>query len=465
MLGLFGTLDLASRSLAAQQEAMSVAGQNMANVSNPAYAEEQTVVQDSAPIDTPAGEEGTGANVVSITEVRDHLLDQQIQSENSNTGSYTAQQSALQSAESYLGEQLTNTSGTAAGSTDGLAAKLDSLFNSFSSLTTSAGNPDTVVQSAQQVATQFNQDSSSLQQINSNLNTSIQNDVDASNQDLTDIAALNQQIMVAEGGGGTANQLVDERQQKIEDLAGKLNITTSSQASGAINISIGNVAMVTGASNVDSLQTYDAGGGQLGVQDTVGATPLAVTGGSIGGNMTARDGALADLRTGLDTLASQLITQVNTIYSPGYNSAGGTGQNFFTGSNAGNIAVNSSLVADPSQFQTSSTAGADGDTSIALALAQLGTQSNAALGNQSITGNYAQVVASLGSAIDTATDHLNTSQAISTSLTTQRSSESGVSIDQEMTNVMQFQKAYEASAQLVTTLNQMLETVIDMKTA
>jgi flagellar hook-associated protein 1 FlgK len=455
---------MASRSLSAQQEASAVAGQNMANVNNPGYARERAVIQTAPPLDTPAGQEGTGANLVSITEVRDNLLDQQIQSENSATGSYAAQQTALQNAESYMGEQVTNTSTSAAGSTNGLAAKLDNLFNSFSSLTTSAGNPGSVVQSAQEVATQFNQDSSSLQQINSNLNTSIQNDVNASNQDLTDIAALNQQIMVAQGGGGTANDLVDERQQKIEDLAGKLDITTSAQANGSISISIGNVAMVTGGSNVDTLQTYDTGGGQLGVQDSVGAAPLAVTGGSIGGNMTVRDGALADLQTGLDTLASQLITKVNTIYAAGYSSSGATGQNFFTGSTSGNIAVNSALVADPSQFQTSSTAGAGGDTGIALALAQLGTQSNAALGNQSINGNYAQIVSDLGTAINTATDQLNTSQTISTSLANQRSSESGVSIDTEMTNLMQFQKAYEASAQLITTLNQMMETVISMKT-
>ena len=118
MLGLFGTLNSAASSLAAQQEAMAVAGQNMANVNNPAYAREQAVVQNNMPIDTPAGEEGTGVGVVSITEVRDSLLDSQIQSENSVTGSYTAQQTALQNAEACLGEQLTN-SGNSAASTGG----------------------------------------------------------------------------------------------------------------------------------------------------------------------------------------------------------------------------------------------------------------------------------------------------------------------------------------------------------
>jgi flagellar hook-associated protein 1 FlgK len=188
-----------------------------------------------------------------------------------------------------------------------------------------------------------------------------------------------------------------------------------------------------------------------------------VTGGSIAGNITVRDGALAGLQTSLNTLASQLITQVNNIYSAGYDSSGGTGQNFFTGTSAATIGVNSALVANPSQFQGSSTAGAGGDTQIALSLANLATQSNPALGNQSLTQSYAQTVSNLGNAIQTSADQFNTSQAISTTLANQRSSQSGVSIDQEMTNLMEFQKAYEASAQIVTTINAMMETVINMK--
>jgi flagellar hook-associated protein 1 FlgK len=467
MLGLFGALDLASRSLATQQAGTTVAGQNMANVNNPAYAREQTVIQTSDSIETSAGEEGTGADVVSITEARDSLLDNQIQSENSVTGSFTAQQTALQNAEAYLGEQLSSTSSSssATSSSNGLAAMLSNLFNSFSSMTTDAGDSATVVQAAQAVTNQFNQVSANLSQVRSNLNTTIQNNVASCNQDLNQIATLNQQIVQAEAGGGTANNLVDTREQTIENLAGLVNISTTAQSNGSVNISIGGVSMVAGSSAVDGLQTYDAGGGQLLIQDENSATPLSVTGGSIGGNITARDGALSTLQTSLDTLASQLVTQVNNIYSAGYDSSGGTGQLFFTGNSAANISVNSALVSDPSQFQASSTAGAGGDTKIALALANLSTQTIPALGNKSLSQSYSQTVSNLGNAIDAATNQLNTSQAISTSLTNQRSSESGVSIDQEMTDLMEYQKAYEASAQLVTTLDSMMETVIDMKPA
>jgi flagellar hook-associated protein 1 FlgK len=465
MLGLLGTLDLASRSLAAQQEAMAVAGQNMANANNPAYADEQAVIQSTPALETSAGQEGTGVSVAAITETRNAMLDSQITAENSATGSYTAQQSALQNAEAYLGEQLANTS-SGTSSPNGLAAGLSNLFDAFSSLSTDPTNSasiQTVLQSAQQVTNQFNQVSANLTQVQSGLNASIASDVASSNQDLSQIASLNQQIVMAEAGGETADQLVDAREQTIENLASKVNISTSAQADGSVNISIGGVAMVTGdsATPVDGLRTYTNAGGQTLVEDQNSATPLTLAGGSVGGGITARDGALAALQTSLDAAANQLITSVNNIYSRGFapNNGDSTGQLFFTGSGAADIAVNSALVGDPGQFQSSGAAGASGDNSIVLALAQLDDPSG---GAPTVSQNYAQAVATLGDAISAATDQLNTSQAVSTTLTNQRNSQSGVDIDTEMTSLLQFQKAYEASAQLVTILNNMMQTAVGM---
>jgi flagellar hook-associated protein 1 FlgK len=462
MLGLFGSLDMASRSMAAQQEAMAVAGQNMANANNPAYADEQAVITPTTPLETTAGQEGTGVSVTGITDLRNSLLDNQITAETSVTSSYTAQQSALQSAQTYLGEQLSDSSSSGATSSSGLTADLSNLFNSFSSLSTNPSDlttRQTVVQNAEQVATQFNQVSANLTQVQAGLNTSISNGVASSNQDLTEIATLNNQIMEAQVQGQSADQLVDTREATIENLAGQLNITTAAQADGSVSISVGGVAMVTGGQAVNSLQTYTDSNGNTMVEDQNTSTPLDITGGSIGGNITARDGALANLQNSLDTLAGQLITSVNNVYSKGYDLNGNTGADLFTGSDASDISVNSSLANDPSAFQAGGTAGATGDNSVALALAQLDNPSS---GTQTVSQSYAQTVAALGSAITTATDQLNTSQAVSTTLTNQRSSETGVDIDTEMTNLLQFQKAYEASAQLVNTINTMMQTAISM---
>jgi flagellar hook-associated protein 1 FlgK len=472
MLGLFGTLDMAARSLSVQQEATEVAGQNLANASNAAYARQQLVVQSATPLQTSLGQEGTGVDAIAITEVRNSILDNQIQAEASVTGSLSAQQSSLQEAEAYLDEQMsaqssTGSSAASASSSNGLAAALSGLFDSFQSLSTNPSDlsqRQAVIAAAQQLAGQFNQVSSQLGQVQSGLNASIQSDVATANQDLSGIASLNQQIIQAQAGGGTANDLVDQREQLIENLAGTANLSLADDSNGGIDVSIGGVTMVSGENMVDSLTTADAANGNATVQDANSSAPLALTSGSIEGEMTARDGALAGLQGGLDTLASQLITNVNQIYSAGYDLNGNTGQNFFVGSNAATIGVSSSLASDPTQFQASAAAGATGDNTIALSLAQLANQNISALDGQTLSQSYAQNVANLGDAISSVNDQLNNSQAVSQMLTTQRASASGVNIDQEMTNLLQFQKAYEASAELVTTVNQMLQALVTMKT-
>jgi flagellar hook-associated protein 1 len=468
MVGLFGTLDMGARSLAVQQEEMTVSGQNLANVNNPSYAEEQLVISESTPDETPIGEEGTGVQMTGISETRDPLLDTQIQGEASVTGSLTAQQTYLQNAEAYLDEQIsTSTSSASPDSPNGLASDLSNLFDSFQSLSADPSDlslRQTAIQAAQQVTAQFNQVSTELSSVQADLNTSVQNDVASANQDLTSIATLNQQIVEAQAAGGSAVQLVDQREQTLENLAGLANFSATTEANGAVNISIGGVAMVAGVNAVNSLQAYDPGNGNLLVQAQTGGTSITLTGGSIEGEITARDGALATLQNGLNTLASQLITQVNSIYSAGYDLNGNTGQDLFTGTNASDIGVNSNVANDPSEFQAAGVAGAAGDNTVALALAKLGGQDIASLNNQTFGANYAQTVSDLGNSISSVNDNLNNSQAVAQMLSNDRASTSGVSLDSEMTNLIQYQKAYEASAEMITTLNEMLQTVVSMKT-
>jgi flagellar hook-associated protein 1 len=467
MIGLFGALDAGANSLSVQEEAMEVTGQNLANVNTTGYSRQQVDIQAATPIQTSIGQEGTGVIATGISQATDALLNTQIQSENSVNGSLNAQQQALQDAETSLNEQITNTS-TGTSSPSGLTADISNLFAGFQSVSadpTDLSQRQSLAASAQQLSTEFNQVSSQLGVINTQLNSSIQSGVTSANQDLTQIAALNQQIIQADDDGGSANDLTDEREQAIEDLSNYTSVTAITQSNGGINISIGGTTMVSGGSVTDSLATYDSGGGQLLIKAQNAGTPLTLTGGSIEGNITTRDGTLANLQTSVNTLASQLITQVNGIYSSGYDLNGNTGANFFTGTDASNIGVNSTVVNDPSSFQAAGSAGAAGDNSVALSLAQLANTSISGLNNQTFSQSWAQTVGNLGDAISSVNDQVTNSASVTQMLTSQRQSVSGVSIDEEMTNLMQFQKSYEASAQLVTTLDQMLQTVISMVAA
>jgi flagellar hook-associated protein 1 FlgK len=308
---------------------------------------------------------------------------------------------------------------------------------------------------------QFNQVSSGLSTVTSSLNTSIQNGVTAVNQDLSQIASLNQQIMVAQGSGGTADQLEDEREQTIENLAGYVNLTTSAQANGTVNVDVGGANMVTGDTVTNTLRT-ESSDGQLSV-GLVNDGELTLTSGSIAGSMAARDGAVTTLQSSLDTLAGQLITQVNNVYQNGTDLNGNSGQAFFTGSDAANIGVNDALANDPSAFQASST-GQPGDNGVVLAMAQLADTALPDLNNQTMSQYYSQAVGSFGSSLQSVNEQLTNSTSVAQMLTTQRASASGVNTDTEMTNLLQFQKAYEASAELISTVNEMLSTLVNMKT-
>jgi flagellar hook-associated protein 1 FlgK len=404
-------------------------------------------------------------DAVSITSMRNALLDAQVAAEGSVTGSLTAQQSALQNAEAYLNEQLSNnSSSSAASSSTGLTADLSSLFSSLQTLSTDPSNisdRQAVIQSAQQLTEQFNQVSSGLSTVTSDLNTSIQNGVTAVNQDLSQIASLNKQIMVAQGSGGTADQLEDEREQTIENLAGYVNLTTSAQANGAVNVDVGGINMVNGDTVTDTLDTITSNGKIYAA--SVNDGELTLTSGSIAGSVTARDGTVTTLQNSLDTLAGQLITQVNGVYEGGTDLNGNSGQPFFTGSDAATIGVNGSLVNDPSAFQASST-GQPGDNGVVLAMAQLADTPLADLNNQTMSQYYSQAVGSFGSSLQSVNEQLTNSTSVAQMLTTQRASASGVDTDTEMTNLLQFQKAYEASAELISTVNEMLSTVVNMKT-
>jgi flagellar hook-associated protein 1 len=473
MLGLFGALNMASGAMDAQQEGIEVSGENMANVNNPAYAREQLQLQSSIPLQTSIGSEGTGVDAQAITEVRDALLDQQIVSENSTTGSLTSQQTALQYVQDALGEALQSSSSDSSGdnsvgSTGGLADDLSGLFNAFQTLSTdpsSLTDRQAVISAAQQLSSDFNQVDGQLTSLNGQLNQSVQTGVTSANQLLSQIAGLNHQIVVAQAGNtGTANTLIDQRQQDLESLANLVNVQTTSNSDGSINLSVDGNTLISGSNLEDTLQTYNAGGGQLLVA-TAGAsgTPLTLTGGSIEGTITARDGALATLQTGVNNLASQLITQVNTVYSAGYDLNGNTGANFFSGTNASNIAVNATLAGNPETLQAAGTAGATGDNTVALAVAQLANTAQAGLSNQTFSGDYNYQITNLGSALSSANNELSDQQTVQSMLTQQRDSESGVDMDQEMTNVVSYEKAYQGAAELVTTLDQMLTTVVGMK--
>ncbi|HXG48543.1 MAG TPA: flagellar hook-associated protein FlgK, partial [Methylomirabilota bacterium] len=307
-LGLFGTLNLANRSLQAQRQATEVAGHNLANVNTPGYARQRVALETSLYVPSEIGPQGTGVDAVAIRQLRDRLIDGQIQSEASVRGSLEAQQKALQFAQAALGQvidrQATGAEGSAAaggvGGQHGLAEELSDFFNAFQSLSsnpTSMAERQVLIIKAQNLTTQFNQVDRRLDGLRTSLDESLLSDVDSANILLQDIAKLNEQIIAAEvNGAGQANDLRDIRQLKIEELAELVNLDSTETSNGGIDISVGGQTLVSGPLVLETLEVYDAGGGQMLVRSS-GGTPLTLTGGTMHGTIEIRDNELTTLQT------------------------------------------------------------------------------------------------------------------------------------------------------------------------
>ena len=468
-------MGLGQRSLQTQRAGVEVTGHNLANVNTPGYTRQRLLIVTSPTTPGPMGPQGTGADAMAIEQMGNVLVDRQIQTEESVSGYWEAQQSALQYAQADLGQaidrQAADASGAdaaqASGSQVGLAEGLADLFNGFQSLATnptSLSERQVLTMKAQTLSTQFNQVDQRLDKLTGFLNDSVTTDVATANRLLGEVTTLNEQIYRSElGTSGVANDLRDTRQQKLEELAQVTNFQTVDQSNGMVDIVISGQTLVSGVQQTDSLETYDAGGGQLLLRTQTGGTALTLTGGSIQGTISARDGEVKTLKDDLNTLAAQLITTVNAIHSSGYSLTGSTKSNFFDGTNAADIQVNSALLNNPALIQASGTLGAVGDNSQALALAQLAEQPQAALHGQTFSQSYGQTVAAMGQSLSSVNNQLSDQQVVENLLKSQRDSFSGVSLDEEMTNLMKFQKAFQASARLINTIDEMLDTVLSLK--
>jgi flagellar hook-associated protein 1 FlgK len=468
-LGPIGTMDMATRALQVQQEAIEITGQNLANMTNPAYARQRVIVASSPTLVTPIGVQGTGAQVVSIQQIRDALLDTQIQSENSTTSYVGTAQTTLQNLEATLGQVVDTSSSSTTGSTNegGLGDYISNLFNAFQTLSTdptSLANRQALMLNASSLATEFNQLSSGISSLHDSINSGLQSDVTNANELLGEIATLNKSISVTElTTHSTANDLRDQRQADIEQLSQLASVTTTTQSDGSLTLSIGGVTMVSGNQVSDTLQVFTNSAGQNLVQAKTAGTTLT-TGGSIQARIDVRDGEVQSLSDDLNTLASTLITTVNAVHAKGYGLNGTTKAPFFTGTDASDIGVNSALLTDPSLVQASGTDGVTGDNQVALALAQLADTQQSGLNNMTFNQSYNQTVANMGQALSNVNDQVNSQQAIQNMLTQQRESVSGVSIDEEVSNLTVYQRAYEANARVISVVDEILTTLIGLGT-
>ncbi|HET7535690.1 MAG TPA: flagellar hook-associated protein FlgK, partial [Candidatus Didemnitutus sp.] len=348
----------------------------------------------------------------------------------------------------------------------GLSAAIDDFFNSFQAVASSPtdiGARQTLMQKAQILTDSFQETDNRLNQVQSDIDTQIGSDVKSVNDLLSTIADLNAQIARVEiGHPGGAVDLRDQRQAKFEELAAKLPIDYVETADGQTQVTVkdssGANIMLVDKSSVTGPVTF------TGTGLTAGATPTAVdlTRGSIYGSLQARDVGVKQLRDNLDVLAQQLVTSVNGVYNPSATAGG----DFFdpAGTTAGTITVQAGLTA--AGIVTGSS-GAAGDNTIALGVANLATHVFSTTGTpaDAIDGTFGQFYTSaasnFGQALSTANARVTDQTNVANLVRSQRDAVSGVSLDEEMADLVKFQRAFQASSRVFTVVDDLLDTVVN----
>jgi flagellar hook-associated protein 1 FlgK len=462
MSGLFSTISSASSALNAESQAINITSNNIANLNNPNYSREVVSFNDLGSVNTPDGVESMGIST-SVQQMRNSVLDQMVQQQASITSGVQSEQNVLQQAQASLGENITSSSTAASAtstSTSGLSVALNNFFGAFQGLAanpTDSGEAQTVVEQAGVLADRFQEIDSNLSQVQANANAQVADGVSTANTLLTQIAALNSQISSLESGApGTAVDLRDQREGDLETLAGLMPISVTQNTLGEDTVTTpggsGPVTLVTNAT-VNNPLSFSSG------TISAGTTALALTSGSLQGTLAASTGPLQTLRSSLDQLAAQIVTAVNAAYNPG-STAGG---NIFlsSGTTAGTIAVDPGFTPGTVQAGT----GAAGDNSIAIAVGNLANHVFSTAGGDAIDGSvtqfYAGAVSTIGAALDTANTQVTDQTNVQTVVVNQRQSTSGVSVDEEMSNLMTYQRAFQASSEVFQVLDSLLGTVVN----
>ena len=467
MSGLFTTLHSSVKALNAHSRAIETAGKNLANVNNTSYARQRVVYGDRGTVQTPDGAQSLGLEALGVQQLRDQLLDRQLMREVSLLASFEAEQAAYERAEASLGQNIDRTNKTTSSgsnaSTGGMAAALNDFFNAFQSLAsrpTDSGERQTLLQKAQILVDRFVQTDARLAQVQTDLDAKIEQDVGTANTLLTTIADLNSQIGRIEiGNPGTAIDLRDQRQAKLEELAKLLPVEVRNSTDGQVQVVLKDAAnadiVLVDRADVTGAVSFTGSGLTAGSP----ATAVSFSSGSIYGSLNARDGGVQALRTSLDQLASQLVTAVNAAYNP----SATAGADFFTatGTAAGTISLRSGLTAAGISAGT----GAAGDNSIALAVAAVASQQFSTASGDSIdgtlSGHFATAVSTLGQSLASAQSRAEDQENIKNLVLNRRDTVSGVSLDEEMADLVRFQRAFQASSRVFSIVDDLLDTVVN----
>ena len=454
----FSSFEIARRALAAQQLGVAVTGQNIANVNTPGYSRQRVELVESAPAQIGGFSLGTGVSVAGIQTFRDIFIESRLQTETGISGRLGARRDALAPVETAL-------QGSASG---GLQNAMAAFFGAFRDL---EGNPNSVplravvLQKAGNLSSSFQSTRGRLEDIQRSTDGQVRSTADEINSISQKIAGLNENIRVAEATGGNASPLIDQRTELVNAIAEKAGAKAVSNDDGTVTITIGEGrALVSGGTAFSLTAAPTPPNGFATV--LLDGQPAVFDEGAIKGLQEALAETTNQI-SDLDGLAATIAQRVNALHAAGTDMDGNPGLELFDTAapiTAANLRLNPVVAGNPRTVVASAVPQPNEHGTVAGQIAGLLTDTNSAVGSR--TGSFGSIfgamVSDAGEAVKSADDALQTQSAIIAQVTAQRNAVSGVSLDEEAINLMQYQKAYEAAARFMRVADEMTQTILSL---
>lgn len=454
MSGSFHGINLAGTALRGFQRAMDVAGNNIANVNTPGYSRQRVEFANMQPIPFYSNGRftlGQGVTISALTRARDQFLDARMRDVQGNLSRNETLTGAMQGIEGVFGEP----------SEEGISSALNGLFNAWSALGSRPDDPSARMQVRQaglvltdRVRGAYSQLTSQAADLSAQTGTAISRVNELAGQ----IAQLNNEIR--QSGSASPNDLMDQRDRLVQELGGLVDTRVSRFQDGSYAVYAAGFTLVDSAGARPFPSTVDVANGTV----TDGTNTFRIGGGQLAGLIQGQR-AIAGRQAQLDQLANTMKSTFNTMHVTGTTANGTTGVNFFADAAPQTGAIDFRLSDDVTASADNIAAGISGrpgDGGLALAFSDLRESANAALGNQSFTRFFDGMVN--GMATDAAywSQAADTSRSLAAQTENQIQSVSGVNIDDEMADMMRYQRSFQAAAKALTVFDQMTEDLIGM---
>lgn len=496
MSGLFGGLSTTSSAIQAHSKAVELAGKNLANINNPNYARQRI---NTTSISSSANGDLNTVVTRDIQQVRDKFLDLQIVSERSYTASLEIQDARLNELIGTLGETIDRVNDPAFVSdspaeSGSVRGTLNSFFNAFENYAANPTDPSTkavLMQSAESMVDSFNRADARLDSMSESIDSEVATELDAFNARMEELSDLNRKISRIEiiSGEGSANDLRDERQGLLEEISQyvKVEVEEVPGSFGQVSVSVRDA----NGENADLLRPgfapreiyYSSTSGAFRVGNV--AADLDLQAGKLASLLGVKDNQLADVRSRMDALANAVATNVNEIYYQAFVPAGVNPAvpevSFFAQPtpppsvsgiastvDAGSIALytgsTDAAVTDSIALTQDSLRASHSDyassNDLANAIAALSETKFSGLGGLRMADYAVQTAVGLGQDIESVSNQYDVQKSMELLMKDQRAQVSGVSMDEEMADLVQYQRAFQASSRVFSVMSEMLETIV-----